>query len=59
MSYIVSPGPAVTLASGAPAGAGAPVKPNLKDPHDARLIKSGRLVEQKAKPRTQTQKEGE
>ena len=58
MSHIVSPGPAVTLASGAPAGAGETVKPNLKDPHDKRLIASGRLVEQ-SKPKTPRKQEAE
>lgn len=42
--HIVSPGPAVTLASGTPAGAGEIVQPDPKDAHDVRLIASGRLV---------------
>lgn len=57
-TYIVSPGPAITLVSGAPAGAGDKVKADPKDPHVARLVETGRLVETQVKPkRTRTKKE--
>lgn len=49
-TFVVTPGPAVTLASGAPAGAGEEVK---VDPvQEARLITAGRLhpLEEKKLP---------
>lgn len=49
---LVTPGPAVSLASGAPAGAGEQVKVDLSDPHNARLADAGRLVPLRSKSRS-------
>lgn len=51
-TYIVSPGSPITLGSGAPAGSGDKVKADPDNKDDARLIKSGRLVELKTKPKS-------
>lgn len=44
VTCLVTPGPAISLASGAPAGAGEQVDIDPDDPHNARLIDTQRLV---------------
>lgn len=56
-TFIVSPGPAITLASGAPAGAGDQVKVDPEVKENARHIAAGRLVETKPKTRRKATKE--
>lgn len=43
-TFLVSPGPAITLDTGAPAGAGDEVKVDPIIEHNARYIRDGRLV---------------
>lgn len=51
-TFTVTPGSAITTDSGAPAGAGDTVKLDPEIPHNARLLRDGRLVELKSKPKS-------